>query len=239
MTQPRRHGLVDDGDERRALAILRANCPSFDDRQAERVEVARAHHVPVGFDLIGSVGSDVAGRSQTAEPKPATLQRDHPRRADAGHPRDRRKAIEQTLDRTDAVGVGRVAANPSVDLERIDAFGLESDVGHGRFLQRSQEQTCDHEQQQRDRDLRGYESLPEPCAASIGAGVRTAQLRRDVDARGLQCRQERERNGRESREHEGEAEHARTDVQVEGDRQRNAGLERLEQADDQEASAVR
>jgi hypothetical protein len=71
--------------------------------------------------------------------------------------------------------------------------------------------------------------VPQPGAAAIGRGVGAVQRRRELETRRLERRQQREEHRCQRREQQRKAEHPRVNAQVDGNRNRQAGLKRLQQ----------
>ena len=140
----------------------------------------------------------------------------------------RNRSVSASMTRLPSIEV-RYPRDPRVDLQRVHVLDGEAGVNGGRFLQRSQEQARRDEQEQRHRDLRGHHPLSQPGATSIRGRRGAVQGGRDIEARRLQRRQQREEHGGERRERKREPHHARIDAQLQRERNRNARLKRRQQ----------
>ena len=181
---------------------------------------------------VAAVLPDAAGHVQRPQAHAAALQRHHARRGDGRDARHAAEPLEQRVDGTQPLGVGAVAAEVRVDLQRIDVADVEAGIDRRRLCSERMKRpaetssssaiaTCAATSPWRSQLRLRSAVACVPCSAGA-SGTREARS----------AGRSAKRIGAERREQHGEGDHARVELEIERDRHGQARLERREQTDE-------
>ena len=218
-----RHCLIDDRDLRRCRRVGGREVAPGPDRNAKSVEVLRRGHHRVGDKTpasprrVESLDADQGGLVGEGE-------RDHVRQGGALDAGDGGHAFLK--DTVEAPRRGRVVAlNGEVEPDQLHAARIEPRIESCSAKQRSDQESGDHHQDERQGDLADDQAASQARAMAAGPGVFVLECCRQIDRGGVKPRNHPRHEPGDQCDEQGKSENPRVDSEIEVDRHRQRELD--------------